>query len=630
MGGLAVLLVAACLLIPILWERARPAVSACSLRATRALLLPFSFAPGAARFRSWAGGVRDPGSLDPLGLWSYAGRHYRLVFLPLGILLMALARGRDPGPRHSRRLDMWGLLENNSREFPCLLPILRSGPITAKPQGHGEWALAQGPLQFAAANRLLLIDQSSRYGPWQLMDEATGMARLDSPCLKGSLGLDIEGCAYLFARQAGRRFDGAVGDLPVYRRALALAFMAHYDDQKDLAFSVFDALSSSWDPKTHGVEVPGLAALGERYGGFSHPELTLHQAFENVWFMALLRLARRKGSLPSSLWIWLKPTDRTLFYVLNQVGGRAAWCEGAGAWSHFLKERDLGRAVGNPVVGQALRSLEAALIQEGWIPKDIALRADASHTHVDTTEPEMTIEEFRMEAYDEMDRDAEAPGGEARPFPYLTKSFGRITKGQAGPPVPFGMRGELAREKARERARAKGGGAPGAGDPGYLTLGGNGPPGGGGGGDMPDPPEGPFYEGGGADLREYVPSPPEGGPPQGDPAPGDGAPGPGPSPWEAEGPAWGEPPPPGAGPWPPGEGGGGPSQGEGPGPTQGAQGRLGGEAGKGNKDTEVGEAGKGNKDTEGGKGGKAGKAGKGNPGGKDGLEDDRGNGPKDN
>ncbi len=50
--------------------------------------------------------------------------------------------------------------------------------------------------------------------------------------------------------------------------------------------------------------------------------------------MGLLIYAKRKGVLASSQFIWLRPYDRTLWYALNQIGGKATWAEAAGPWAH--------------------------------------------------------------------------------------------------------------------------------------------------------------------------------------------------------------------------------------------------------------------------------------------------------
>ncbi|MBR4747704.1 MAG: hypothetical protein IK061_09995, partial [Desulfovibrio sp.] len=83
--------------------------------------------------------------------------------------------------------------------------------------------------------------------------------------------------------------------------------------------------------------------------------------------------ARRKGVLPTAEFIWLRPVDRRLYYLCNNLGRRSVWPEIAGAWAHYQTESLLGSAdpdfagLGEAHVEEACDALEAALFDEGWI-----------------------------------------------------------------------------------------------------------------------------------------------------------------------------------------------------------------------------------------------------------------------
>src|SRR5262249_22032318 len=53
---------------------------------------------------------------------------------------------------------------------------------------------------------------------------------------------------------------------------------------------------------------------------------------------SLLELSRIDGVLASAEFLWLKPLDRKLWYVLNTVGRQTAVPEIAGAYAHWLAE----------------------------------------------------------------------------------------------------------------------------------------------------------------------------------------------------------------------------------------------------------------------------------------------------
>ena len=52
--------------------------------------------------------------------------------------------------------------------------------------------------------------------------------------------------------------------------------------------------------------------------------------------------------LASSQFLWLRPLDRSLWYALNQCGGRAAWAEGFAAWAHYAAEEKAKKALAEP------------------------------------------------------------------------------------------------------------------------------------------------------------------------------------------------------------------------------------------------------------------------------------------
>jgi hypothetical protein len=301
----------------------------------------------------------------------FAGKCYRFPFLALSALMFLKVLKRDPGRVYRRELGMLSLLENNAKEFPCLRPILKTGPITLKSPVRGGWALAKSPVEFCARHRLL-INESGR--PWtlpELVDPETGLGFKGSSALGADRNrLDIGAAAHVFALQAGDVFEGRPGDLPHWKAALAAALLCHADDRKDECYRILDRLSDGWEPDAGEFPAPWAREAASRYDALRHPALDAHRSFVNVWFTALLKLARAKGTLPSSLWIWLKPTDRTLFYALNQLGGRAAWTEAAGVWSHYAAETRKGGTLKRVNVEAALKGLASSLRMEGWLPPE--------------------------------------------------------------------------------------------------------------------------------------------------------------------------------------------------------------------------------------------------------------------
>ncbi|MDR3135679.1 MAG: hypothetical protein LBU69_06265 [Deltaproteobacteria bacterium] len=363
------------LVLPLAWPRAGRAYGQGVLWGGRVLAWPLPRGQENDKLRAFLR-QRDWLEASEANLvMSYLGEKYAPVTVSLTIGLMALARARDPGQRFKRQHDMWSLLLVSSRHFSCLRPIAKAGPITAKDHFAGEWAIARTPLQFALESGILLGPRGMPYKPGEVIDYQSGLPWDGNEALGKENALDAQKLRGILVGQLGNVFDGRIEGLPDRQLALASAFLAHAAERREEAARIFDSLSESWSPKGHEVDARlARAALGNPGLSWGRAKLIGHQSFVNVWFMALLELAREKGALPSSLWIWLRPTDRLLFYSLNQVGGGVAWAEAVGAYSHLEAEKWALKALPEPRVEPAVNALEKSLIQEGYLPAKVAGR----------------------------------------------------------------------------------------------------------------------------------------------------------------------------------------------------------------------------------------------------------------
>ncbi|PZP82650.1 MAG: hypothetical protein DI592_09445 [Stenotrophomonas maltophilia] len=82
---------------------------------------------------------------------------------------------------------------------------------------------------------------------------------------------------------------------------------------------------------------------------------------------ATLKACRGKGRLMHSNFLWLKPTNRTLWYALCGQGGQSAYWEAAGPWAHGEVEELLGKRIVVPMVAGAVEALRELMSKEHWI-----------------------------------------------------------------------------------------------------------------------------------------------------------------------------------------------------------------------------------------------------------------------
>jgi intracellular multiplication protein IcmP len=76
---------------------------------------------------------------------------------------------------------------------------------------------------------------------------------------------------------------------------------------------------------------------------------------------SLLELARTEGVMATAEILWLKPLDRRMWYVLNNIGRQVSFVECAGPIAHWLSEKKLNRPLRIPLVEGAVTAMQLAL-----------------------------------------------------------------------------------------------------------------------------------------------------------------------------------------------------------------------------------------------------------------------------
>ena len=316
-------------------------------------------------------------------LASAAGWWFRF---PVGIWLFWLNRKawKSVGIEsiYTRKFDMHTLLRNNIKEFPCIAPVAARN-ILDEPLDKGPWRVARSTLQWCEENALLLDSNGKPVKVDWLIDPVTGMANEHSPLFdiggNDGLTLDRKVTAALLEKQLGDRFE-SWDALPTHLKGLSAALMAHASGDKKAAQKLMDQMSLSFIEGMAGsrpmvLDIRGADALATQYGQSKEVvrATQLHNRFVSTWMMALLDFqcggARAKGVVCTSQFIWLRPADRTIFYALNQMGGRRPWIEAAGPWSHFYLEESARLSIDSPDFTQTILDIESELRDIGILPE---------------------------------------------------------------------------------------------------------------------------------------------------------------------------------------------------------------------------------------------------------------------
>ncbi len=219
-----------------------------------------------------------------------------------------------------RKLDMGALMDYQSEEFPYIRPVLGLDLIN---DTSPQWAPAMRPeSQFDAKGKLV------------------ERGFVDKHELIESRLFDRKKAADVFIKQIGRKWpSGGWKKLKKHEMALFGIFAARVMRDKDGSRDALKAIAYAFGPGGDKSFAPGIE-LAKRYGeeGDVKAIIGRHRYVTSV-LAGLLEDARIEGVLPSSEFLWLKPVDRNLWYLLNSVGRRVAPIEASGSFCNFLAEK---------------------------------------------------------------------------------------------------------------------------------------------------------------------------------------------------------------------------------------------------------------------------------------------------
>lgn len=292
------------------------------------------------------------------------------------------------------------------KRFPSLTPAVRFDALAPGSAQRGPWRVAMSPIEWLWTHKAIYLEGSTpgarKVVPrnWIFKTRGDLVVNDSSPLLKAdsrarrSLRVDRARVESLLKKQLGRPFAG-FERLPYYAQGLAAAFAAFGSGREgrkkgqamldQMSVSIAETFpdrlrepfwrrfpgmrprGQSQDRSVFTVDVTGAASLWRKYASQDMEEiLAIHKSFTNVWMTALLGYARRRGTLPTAQFVWLRAIDRTLWYALNQYGGRRPWVEATGVWAHFEAEQTLEQALLEPEILDAADWVAHELYQDGW------------------------------------------------------------------------------------------------------------------------------------------------------------------------------------------------------------------------------------------------------------------------
>lgn len=274
---------------------------------------------------------------------------YPVMFILLGLAAFAIFRR---GGQFQHHYDMKSLRVVGKEIWPQITPII-SLDLVKEDIDTGSWAMAIPPLNFARHHDLLTTKVVSAKKIWILKQK---------PAYR------------LFVLQLGPLWKG-LAHLPIHAKALAYVFLARATGQRPAANSMLKQIAVS--ASSGQLDFTDVSEKLKAFHGHNIIKwLEKRYAYISTLLASLLEIARSDGVLASAEFLWLKPVDRRLWFVLNSVGRRTSVVEVAGVYSHWKAEKKVGRALKTPMVKGAVDALDEALqtilvVEEGDQWRDV-------------------------------------------------------------------------------------------------------------------------------------------------------------------------------------------------------------------------------------------------------------------
>jgi intracellular multiplication protein IcmP len=174
-----------------------------------------------------------------------------------------------------------------------------------------------------------------------------------------------------FLLQLGPRWTGSFSGQPPYIKALIAACALKGTQKREESDAILGRIALCWSAK-NGLQLDMKLSADienilrdEKIGGQALTIANQH-AYRTTAMVGILRWARSRGGvLAPAQFLWLRGTDRTLWYALDNLGRRAFLMEGAGAMAHFMAEQNAHKPLPIPRIDTAIVTLNQYMAERG-------------------------------------------------------------------------------------------------------------------------------------------------------------------------------------------------------------------------------------------------------------------------
>ncbi|TAL59947.1 MAG: phosphoesterase [Legionella sp.] len=300
----------------------------------------------------------DPKSIDwdnLVMLTTNVGDYLRYPVVVVLVILGLILYTSNITLKFRRSHNMKTLRAQEQFNWPAIMPIIKED-LVSQDINTGPWAMALTPMEFARKHNLLRKDDALLDNPMPNMEMTAGIRRGDAK--------------RVFTMQLGPYWDG-FDKLTPPAAALAAVFIARIHRDRDNANLILHTLDKGFiaGKLNYSIAKPIL----KKYENTEIvQEIVQKHAYMLTVLASLLEAARDDGVVPSSEFLWLKPVDRRLWYMLNCIGRQTPYSEVAGPFAHWRAEKEMGRGSLVPMIDEAIKALEIAVKEIKLTPRQMA------------------------------------------------------------------------------------------------------------------------------------------------------------------------------------------------------------------------------------------------------------------
>ena len=292
----------------------------------------------------------DPSQLSFESFQFYMTEVGKFLRYPFAAMLLGMAAyiffGSSAG-KFNKVFTMERMYNAEKKDWPQIVPISKVDLIT-EPIDKGPWAMALSPMEFA-----------KKFGLLREIKETVSGTRVSERGTRLKVEVVKTKAAAVFASQIGREFE-SIEALPLHTKALFAAFLAKANQDRVGSKKLLDAISTS--SETGKYDFTGTDELIKKHRNAKPlAKILARHAYVNTVMASMLEYARSDGVLASADFLWLKPVDRNLWYLLNSIGRQTPFAEVGGPFAHWLVEKDLNHRITTPMVEEAVNGLELAI-----------------------------------------------------------------------------------------------------------------------------------------------------------------------------------------------------------------------------------------------------------------------------